>query len=157
MAEEGQAMTLLERLYEKGLDFLVEEDQPLKTIYPGTPTDRQHRWIEEHEQEITIDLLWSYIRSLKHGNEHLIERLVRAENRNAELTERLAKADHETKRWMLMWATADLANTPQPSLSDDLLQKAIGLCHPDRHDGSKVANEVTAALIRLRREMREQP
>lgn len=133
-------MTPLERLYEKGLDFLVEEDQPLKTIYPGTPTDRQHRWIEEHEQEITIALLWRDIRSLK--------------QKNAELTERLTGAEKEAFRWMRMWATADLANKPQSSLSDDLLQKAIGLCHPDRHDGSKVANEVTAALIRLRQERR---
>lgn len=33
---------------------------------------------------------------------------------------------------------------------DDLLPKLIRLCHPDRHGGSKAANEVTSWLLEQR-------
>lgn len=33
----------------------------------------------------------------------------------------------------------------------DTLMRAIALCHPDRHGNSREANDVTAALLALRK------
>lgn len=41
--------------------------------------------------------------------------------------------------------------TTATSLEPALLKKLIRLCHPDKHDGSKLANEVTVELLKMRR------
>lgn len=38
-----------------------------------------------------------------------------------------------------------------PPLDDDMIKRMISLCHPDKHDGRKVAQEVTSYLNNLRR------
>lgn len=47
-----------------------------------------------------------------------------------------------------MWETRKAANTP---FSKEQLNKLIRLCHPDKHGGSKLANEVTQFLLSIRR------
>ena len=39
---------------------------------------------------------------------------------------------------------------PPEGLRGDLLRQVISLCHPDRHNGSKKATEVTKKLLQLR-------
>lgn len=39
---------------------------------------------------------------------------------------------------------------PRATFDDDTLRKLISLCHPDRHDGKKSAQEMTAMLIEMR-------
>jgi hypothetical protein len=35
-------------------------------------------------------------------------------------------------------------------LSEEFLEKLIMLCHPDKHDNSKMSNEVTQSLLKAR-------
>jgi hypothetical protein len=44
------------------------------------------------------------------------------------------------------------AALPPPAIPEDMLKRLIYLCHPDKHDGSKVATEVTAWLLKQRKE-----
>lgn len=136
-------MTLLERLRDRGLEFSLKDDGRMMACYPAHPSAEQIRFIEAHEHELTAELLREDVKKL--------------EATNRVLTERLEKADLEFTTLMRMWAAEKLKNKPQPSLSDDLIRKARVLTHPDRHEGSEVANEVTAALNRLIKERRAQP
>ncbi len=40
---------------------------------------------------------------------------------------------------------------PKPQLTRDELAKLIALCHPDKHGGKQMANEMTQRLLELRR------
>ena len=40
--------------------------------------------------------------------------------------------------------------TITPKLSPDLIDRLIRFCHPDKHDNSTIANELTAELLKLR-------
>ncbi|MCF7995192.1 MAG: hypothetical protein K9L32_00375 [Chromatiaceae bacterium] len=52
-----------------------------------------------------------------------------------------------------LWRQLTAAVTqPQPKgIPPELIPKLIRLCHPDRHDGSAIANEVTTWLLQQRR------
>jgi hypothetical protein len=45
-------------------------------------------------------------------------------------------------------------NSLPVSFEDDLIKKLIYLCHPDKHNNSEVANEVTKHLLNLRNKNR---
>lgn len=45
-----------------------------------------------------------------------------------------------------------LFSDQEKKLDDNQLKKILMLCHPDKHDGSKLSNEVTRLLISMREE-----
>lgn len=50
-------------------------------------------------------------------------------------------------------AGSRIAAPASPSIDKDRLRALIRLCHPDLHDGSKLATETTAWLLSLRKEV----
>ncbi len=45
----------------------------------------------------------------------------------------------------------NLARSQSSAFTDADLKQLIALCHPDKHGGNKVANEITAKLIKMRK------
>ncbi len=58
-------------------------------------------------------------------------------------------------QWNTHWKrlaikAAEEASTSTAQLSADEIKRLIKLCHPDKHENSKEANELTAKLLSLR-------
>jgi regulator of replication initiation timing len=53
---------------------------------------------------------------------------------------------HESHRF-----TALASSSTPSTFTADEVKTLIVLCHPDKHGGSKVANEITAKLIKMRK------
>lgn len=51
--------------------------------------------------------------------------------------------------------TVDVKIDEPAALEPGLLDRLIRLCHPDKHNGSKTANDVTQQLLELRQKQRE--
>lgn len=45
-----------------------------------------------------------------------------------------------------------LQSTAKVQFTSDEIKKLISLCHPDRHQGSKIAGEMTVKLLKMRDE-----
>ncbi len=78
---------------------------------------------------------------------HIYIQLVAENNRLRDENTRLRRmADHESRRYAALassWTSS--AFTPAD------IKTLISLCHPDKHGGSKAANEITAKLIQMRK------
>ena len=47
-------------------------------------------------------------------------------------------------------ARCDLEDSPRAPEGDEMLRRLLMLCHPDKHNNSKAANEATQYLLKLR-------
>lgn len=66
----------------------------------------------------------------------------------------VSSKDHWQQKWRELHHEQMMGRTQSQRAawpSDSDIKQLISLCHPDKHGGSKVANEITAKLIQMRK------
>jgi hypothetical protein len=69
----------------------------------------------------------------------------------AKAKQRIAELESEKAQLQFQIQVLLQRQQPQSQLSPDVVIKLIKLCHPDRHNNSPLANEMTAKLLTMRK------
>lgn len=78
--------------------------------------------------------------------------LVRVNNENVNGYNKLLEEWNELVEKINSKGGEEFINSPpsKPQFSSDEIKKILVLCHPDKHDGSKLANDITAMLNKIK-------
>lgn len=63
------------------------------------------------------------------------------------------EASRQKKEWQRASEPNPFSRGGAVSIDKDFIRKLLQLCHPDRHNGSELANNVTMALLKLKKDM----
>jgi hypothetical protein len=121
----------------------------------GTNAERQAAWRARRERELK-QLRRAATAAPAAGNAPELERLRRLvadlSNMNGSLTTALAAEKEKVKALRAEKSAANGWTPADASFSrGERFKRLLQLCHPDRHNGSRVAHETTVWLNRLRR------
>lgn len=148
---------LIKELRANGFRVYAEDDK-LHVI----PTHKLLPWVRDTIARNKWELMTYLLREQHRQEVKAFEEIVREAGEDLEMLRlELKYANQRNSLLRLQVDCLEIAQralrTSKPALvlDDNLLRQAIGLTHPDRHGNSQVANEVTAALIKLRDQQRE--